>query len=206
MPFIEEEKFTLMQEDLDNAKLKREAAENELTQAEEKITSLKKGSMMLPIMLGLLLGASLGAAYYFYANNSGVSFPSSEEIATIKKSENIRILDSIKRANARTQRKVDAGMAVEDLNKTIDAVADNISDKPIYSVQIGVFSEKNHSLISTATIPSTVTIKDGYFKYSIGLFESLDEAKSLREELIKIGFKDAFVASYINGERQKIHP
>ncbi|WCC43448.1 hypothetical protein PJJ26_06445 [Tenacibaculum finnmarkense] len=36
MPFIEEENLTLMQEDLDNARLKRENAEDELDQAKEK--------------------------------------------------------------------------------------------------------------------------------------------------------------------------
>ena len=202
MPFIEEDKFQLMQEDLDNAKLKREEAESKLEEARES----KKGSMILPIILGLMLGAALGAAYYFYTNNSGGAFTSSEEVATIKKTENIRVLDSIKRANARAARNDNSGVGENNLNETIDSVIDNTSDKTIYSVQIGVFSKKNHALISTVTIPSTVTIKDGYFKYSIGLFESLSEAKSLKKELIKIGFKDAFVASYINGVRQKIHP
>ncbi|PHO01812.1 sporulation protein, partial [Rhodobacteraceae bacterium 4F10] len=42
-------------------------------------------------------------------------------------------------------------------------------------------------------------------KYSLGLYTTLDEAKGLQKELIKIGFNDAFVASYINGKRQKIH-
>ncbi|OCK42353.1 hypothetical protein BA195_12075 [Tenacibaculum soleae] len=204
MPFIEEEKFKLMQEDLDNAKLKREEAENELSEAQEKFSSLKKGSMRLPIVLGVLLGIALGAAYYFYSNSSGASFPSSEEIATVKKNEHTRVLDSIKRANARASRNTKTNNEVN-LNETIDAVVDNTSDKTIYSVQIGVLSQKKQPLISSVTIPSTVTIANGYFKYSIGLFESLDEAKSLRKELIQIGFKDAFVASYINGKRQKIH-
>lgn len=204
MPFIEEEKFKLMQEDLDNAKLKREEAENELSEAQEKFSSLKKGSMRLPIVLGVLLGIALGAAYYFYSNSSGASFPSSEEIATVKKNEHTRVLDSVKRANARASRNTETNNEVN-LNETIDAVVDNTSDKTIYSVQIGVLSQKKQPLISSVTIPSTVTIANGYFKYSIGLFESLDEAKSLRKELIQIGFKDAFVASYINGKRQKIH-
>ncbi len=206
MPFIEEDKFHLMQEDLDNAKLKREEAESELEETKVALSSAKKGSMILPIILGLMLGAALGATYYFYTNNGGVSYTSSEDEAAIRKSENVRVLDSIVRANARAARNNNPADNENNLNETIDSVIDNTSDKTIYSVQIGVFSKNKYALISTSTIPSTVTIKDGFFKYSIGLFDSLSEAKSLRKELIKMGFKDAFVASYINGERQKIHP
>lgn len=210
MPFIEEEKFKLIQEDLDNSKLKREEAENELSQTQEEFNSFKKKSKIVPIVLGLLLGASLAAAYYFYNNsNGGGSFSSTDEIATIKKNENIRVLDSVKRAQARAKRKAKSkaksGVDTANLDKTASEVSKNISGETIYSVQIGVFSKRNHPLLSSKTIPSTVTASDGYFKYSLGLFSTLSEAKKLKNELIKVGFKDAFVASYVDGKRQKIH-
>ncbi|MCF2873856.1 MULTISPECIES: SPOR domain-containing protein [Tenacibaculum] len=221
MPFIEEEKFKLMQEDLDNSKLKREEAENELSQVQEEYDSFKKKSKIIPIVLGLLLGASLAATYYFYTNNGGSSFSSTDEIATIKKNEALRVLDSVKRAQARAKRKARAqaksGDAVNtnndestsnsslDISKAASDVSKKTSGKTIYSVQIGVFSKRNHPLLSSKTIPSTVTSSDGYFKYSIGLFSTLKEAKKLQRELVKVGFDDAFVASYINGKRQKIH-
>lgn len=209
MPFIEEDKFKLMQEDLDNAKLKREEAEDELSETQEQFTSLKKKSKILPILLGLLLGASLGATYYFYSNNTNSSFSSAIDIDQIKKEESIRILDSIKRANIRNARKTkvktNSSINKEDLNKTIDKVHKNTNGETIYSVQIGVFSKKDLPLLSSKTIPSTVTSANGYFKYSLGLFSTLNEAKKLKKELIKIGFKDAFAASYIDGKRQKIH-
>lgn len=210
MPFIEEEKFKLIQEDLDNSKLKREEAENELTQTQEEFNSFKKKSKIIPIVLGLLLGASLGAAYYFYNNsNGGGSFSSTDEIATIKKNEGIRVLDSVKRAQARAKRKAKSdaksGISTKSLEKAASETSKNISGETIYSVQIGVFSKKKHPLLSSKTIPSTVTSSDGYFKYSLGLFSTLKEARNLKNELIKVGFKDAFVASYVDGKRQKIH-
>ncbi|WP_299158074.1 SPOR domain-containing protein [uncultured Tenacibaculum sp.] len=210
MPFIEEEKFKLIQEDLDNSKLKREEAENELTQTQDEFNSFKKKSKIIPIVLGLLLGASLGAAYYFYNNsNGGGSFSSTDEIATIKKNEGIRVLDSVKRAQARAKRKAKSnaksGISTKSLEKAASETNKNISGETIYSVQIGVFSKSKHPLLSSKTIPSTVTSSDGYFKYSLGLFSTLKEAKNLKNELIKVGFKDAFVASYVDGKRQKIH-
>jgi len=207
MPFIEEEKFKLMQGDLDNAKLKREEAENELNNTQEAFTSFKKKSKITPILLGLLLGAALGASYYLYTNNGAINSSSStsDEIAIIKKNEGLRILDSVARAQSRAKRVAKKGINKSNLDTTISSVDDNTKGNTIYSVQIGMFSKKKHPLLSSKTIPSIVSGADSYFKYSLGLFTTLNEAKDLKNELIKIGFKDAFVASYIDEQRQKIH-
>ncbi|KAF9657817.1 SPOR domain-containing protein [Tenacibaculum sp. ZH5_bin.1] len=211
MPFIEEEKFKLIQEDLDNAKLKREEAESELSSTQEELAALKKSSKTLPIFLGLLLGLALGAAYYFYVNG-GDSAINNLDVESIKKKEAYRVLDSINRAQARAARNNEESLDnINDISSNINTetitneVTENINGKTIYSVQIGVLSENKYPLLSSEVIPSTVTTNDGYFKYSLGLYTTLDEAKDLQKELIKIGFNDAFVASYINGERQKIH-
>lgn len=212
MPFIEEEKFKLMHEDLDNAKLKREEAESELSSTQEELAALKKSSKTLPIFLGLLLGLALGAAYYFYANG-GSSAINNIDIEAVKKKEAYRVLDSINRAQARAARNAEESDSDvssnfnSDINtETLaDEVVQNTNGQTIYSVQIGVLSENKYPLLSSEVIPSTVTTNDGYFKYSLGLYTTLDEAKGLQKELIKIGFNDAFVASYINGKRQKIH-
>lgn len=212
MPFIEEEKFKLMHEDLDNAKLKREEAESELSSTQEELAALKKSSKTLPIFLGLLLGLALGAAYYFYANG-GSSAINNIDIEAVKKKEAYRVLDSINRAQARAARNAEesdsdvSSNSNSDINTETmaDEVVQNTNGQTIYSVQIGVLSENKYPLLSSEVIPSTVTTNDGYFKYSLGLYTTLDEAKGLQKELIKIGFNDAFVASYISGKRQKIH-
>lgn len=205
MPFIEEDKFKLLLEDLDKAEIKKEEAENELGLLQEEYTSFKKKSNILPIVLGVLLGISIGIAVFFYSNSNGVVFPSTDEIATIKKNETKRVLDSIKRANARKARKNKSGISKDNLDNTINQVTTNTSGETMYSVQVGVFSENRFPLLSSQTIPSTVISSDGYFKYSLGLYATLNEAKELRKELVKVGFSDAFVASYVDGKRQKIH-
>jgi hypothetical protein len=153
MPFIEEEKFKLMQEDLDNAKLKREEAESELSSTEEELAALKKSSKTLPIFLGLLLGLALGAAYYFYVNG-GSSAINNIDIEAVKKKEAYRVLDSIKRAQARAARNADesdndiSSNSNSDINTETmtDEVAQNTNGKTIYSVQIGVLSENKYPL------------------------------------------------------------
>ncbi|CAM1340553.1 hypothetical protein [Tenacibaculum aestuarii] len=204
MPFIEEEKFKLIQEDLDNSKLQREEAENELASTQEELSSFKKSSRGLSIFLGLLLGVASGAAYYFYAYG-GNSAINNVDIEAVKKQEAYRVLDSISRANARAARNGDTEMSNINIETATNEIAEGTRGETIYSVQIGVLSNNQYPLLSSQVIPSIVTSTDGYFKYSLGLFLTLDEAKDLKKELIKIGFKDAFVASYVNGERQQIH-
>ncbi|CAM1347927.1 SPOR domain-containing protein [Tenacibaculum crassostreae] len=207
MPFIEEEKFKLMQEDLDNAKLKREEAETELTSVQEELASVKKNSRTLPIVLGLLLGLALGAAYYFYANG-GAGALNDIDVEAVKKEEAHRVLDSISRAQARAARNntnTSSSSPAIDVDSAADDVAMAYNGQTVYSVQIGVLSEKQYPLLSKEIIPSTVTADNGYFKLSLGLFKTLEEAKELKRELVRIGFNDAFVASYLDGERQKIH-
>jgi len=44
----------------------------------------------------------------------------------------------------------------------------------------------------------------GYNKYAVGNFETLKEAKKFRREMVKLGFRNAFIASYKNEKRIKI--
>ncbi|MDC1162165.1 hypothetical protein OAT18_01855 [Tenacibaculum sp.] len=210
MPYIEEDKFLLMQQDLDNAKLKREDAEKQFDEIENKYIQHKKGSKRTSIFLGLLLGAALGIIYLF---NSG-KIPSSNnhikspeiDIAAIKNAEAERVIDSLSNLQIETNtNENDSGISGDDLDESVTNIKENANGTEIYSVQIGVFSNKKYPLISTKLLPGTINSSDGYFKYSLGLFTSLNEAKYLKNELIRIGFKDAFIASYINGKRQKIH-
>ncbi|WP_435254848.1 hypothetical protein [Tenacibaculum sp. A30] len=204
MPFIEEEKFKLIQEDLDNSKLQRENAENELTSTQEEFSAFKRSSRGLSIFLGLLLGVASGAAYYFYAYG-GNSAINNIDVEAVKKQEAYRVLDSISRADARAARSGDAEISNIDIETATNEIAEETRGETIYSVQIGVLSNNQYPLLSSKVIPSIVANADGYFKYSLGLFLTLEEARELKKELIKVGFEDAFIASYINGERQQIH-
>ncbi len=207
MPFIEEEKFKLIQEDLDNSKLQRENAENELTSTQEEFSAFKRSSRGLSIFLGLLLGVASGAAYYFYAYG-GNSAINNIDVEAVKKQEAYRVLDSISRADARAARNSGTNendLSSIDIETATNEVAAGTRGETIYSVQIGVLSNRQYPLLSSKVIPSIVANADGYFKYSLGLFLTLEEARELKNELIKVGFEDAFIASYINGERQQIH-
>ncbi|CAA0150804.1 hypothetical protein [Tenacibaculum maritimum] len=208
MPYIEEEKFLLMQQDFDNAKLGKEEAEKELEQIKQDLIKYKKGSKKTSILLGILIGLLAASTLYFY--NRKATIAPTVDIAAIKAAEAERVLDSISSLEIVTKTSSDTpnealGSSEESLEENIHTIKNNTNNQLIYSVQVGVFSAKKYPLISSKFLPGTITNKNGYFKYSLGLFSSLGEAKFLKKELTKIGFKDAFVASYKGGKRLKIH-
>ncbi|MFL0093300.1 hypothetical protein [Tenacibaculum maritimum] len=207
MPYIEEEKFSLMQQGFDNAKLGKEAAEKELEQIKQDLIKYKKGSKKTSILLGILIGLLAASTLYFY--NRKATIAPTIDITAIKAAEAERVLDSISSLEIVTTSS-DApnealGSSEESLEENIHTIKNNTNNQLIYSVQVGVFSAKKYPLISSKFLPGTITNKNGYFKYSLGLFSSLGEAKFLKKELTKIGFKDAFVASYKGEKRLKIH-
>lgn len=211
MPFIEEEKFSLMQQDLDNANLKREELENELEQANEDKSKLKRVS----IFIGALLGLAIAAAGYFYSNGSSTgnsSLSSNVNIEEIKANAIQQAIDSINAIQSSVDGNTDQynddsnNLGADNVESTVSNLNNNTQGETIYSVQIGVFANRRYPLISEKFIPGNLTPpSNGYFKQSIGIYATLNEAKKLRNELRKLGFDDAFVASYVNGKRQKIH-
>lgn len=71
-----------------------------------------------------------------------------------------------------------------------------------YRVQIGyykVFDLNKYLLGNPKDIYSEKV--DGANRYSVGYFDNLEEARSFRNDLRKMGIKDAFVSQYQNGNR-----
>lgn len=71
-----------------------------------------------------------------------------------------------------------------------------------FRVQIGyykVFDLNKYLLENPKDIYSEKV--DGANRYSIGYFDNLEEARAFRNDLRKMGIKDAFVSQYENGNR-----
>ncbi|MBT8179472.1 MAG: SPOR domain-containing protein, partial [Eudoraea sp.] len=84
-------------------------------------------------------------------------------------------------------------------------LAKNFLEKQkVYSVQIQSFVDNNVTLASEALTNTMFVKTNPYYSYSLGTFETLEEAQKFREQLVEMGFKDAFVASYQDGKRLKI--
>ena len=82
--------------------------------------------------------------------------------------------------------------------------SESIGDAKIYAVQIGAFVNNDIELFSDSFTQFREFQSGGFYKYSLGAFETLSEAQEFRKKVINIGFQDAFVASFVNGERVAI--
>ena len=79
-----------------------------------------------------------------------------------------------------------------------------LEKEKIYSVQVKSFVENNATLASEALTNTLFVKTNPFYAYSLGNFETLEEARRFRKQLVNMGFKDAFVASYQDGKRVKI--
>ena len=71
-------------------------------------------------------------------------------------------------------------------------------------VQVKSFVENNVALASEGLTNTMFVKTNPYYSYSLGNFETLEEAQKFRKQLVAMGFKDSFVASYKGGKRLKI--
>ncbi len=79
-----------------------------------------------------------------------------------------------------------------------------LNKEKIYSVQVKSFVDNNVTLASEALTNTLFVKTNPFYAYSLGNFETLQEAQTFRKQLVQMGFKDAFVASYQDGKRVKI--
>lgn len=204
MPYLNEDDLVALHKQIDDAEDKLAETNEELETTTETLNKQKedsvknkKNTLIQNIVLSVITGIALALAFYFYSNGS-----SSININEIKQNEASRVIDSMNNARLDELANNSNNNSIEE---TTAAIKSNLEGQKIYSVQIGAFTKNRYTLLSETI--AGISSNEELFKYSIGLFETLREAQNFRKELVKVGFRDAFVASYIDGVRQEIeHP
>ncbi|NER13882.1 SPOR domain-containing protein [Leptobacterium flavescens] len=99
---------------------------------------------------------------------------------------------------------------LEEKNEQLNAVRDfylarNLLDgQKIFAVQISAIEQSHLSLLPLSLSNMQLVRNNGFFSFSLGIFETLQEAQNFRYELVKLGFEDVFVVSYKEGKRIQI--
>ena len=99
---------------------------------------------------------------------------------------------------------------LEEKNEQLNAVRDfylarNLLDgQKIFAVQISAIEQSHLSLLPLSLSNMQLVKNNGFFSFSLGIFETLQEAQNFRYELVKLGFEDVFVVSYKEGKRIQI--
>jgi hypothetical protein len=195
MPFIEESDLLDLHKDIDKAQIINERL---LDQIKYKNKDLRKNKIQRNVFAGLtgLLAVFILAFTSFSAGLSSNRFSRQDTNLLVS----IDSLDAVKT-------RIDNLKAQNDelsLVKEFYLAKQFLDKETVYSVQVQSFVDNNLTLASDALTNTLFAKANPYYSYSLGTFETLKEAQDFRKQLVKIGFNDAFVASYKDGQRLKI--
>lgn len=194
MPFIEESDLLELHKDIDKAQIINERL---LDQIKFKNKELKRSKIQRNILAGFT-GLFLIGALALFSFTAGLS--SSQNL------DNPNLLVSIDSLDAVKTRIENLSQQNEELSLVNEFyLAKKFLEKEkIYSVQVKSFVDNNVTLASEALTNTLFVKTNPFYSYSLGNFETLQEAQRFRKQLVDMGFNDAFVASYKDGKRIKI--
>ncbi len=199
MPFIEESDLLELHKDIDKAKIINERLLDQIKVKSKEIKTTKiqrnvLGGFSALFVVGFLVfsafTAGLSTSGTKHLEGDNVMLTNIDSLDAVKAR-----IDNLKRQNEELSLVNEFYLAKKFLEK----------DK-IYSVQIRSFVDNNVTLASEALTNTLFAKAHPYYSYSLGNFETLEEAQKFRKELLGMGFDDAFVASYKDGKRLKIEP
>ncbi|MDX1363219.1 MAG: SPOR domain-containing protein [Arenibacter latericius] len=195
MPFIEESDLLELHKDIDKAQLINERLLDQIKYKNKELRRSKIqrnifGSITVLFLIFTLAVFSYNAGFVRSTNmesrnNLLVSIDSLEVIKAR--------IDNLKEKNEELSLVKEFYLAKKFLEK-----------EKIYSVQVKSFIDNNLTLASESLGNTIFAKTNPFYSYSLGNFETLEEARSFRYQLVKMGFKDAFVASYRDGKRIEI--
>jgi len=195
MPFIEESDLLELHKDIDKAQIINERL---LDQIKYKNKELKRSKFQRNLF-GTITGLFLIGALAVFSYNAGFIRSSNFEnrnnlLVSIDSLEVIKArIDNLKEQNEELSLVNEFYLAKKFLEK-----------EKIYSVQVKSFVDNNITLASESLSNTIFAKTNPFYSYSLGNFETLEEAQSFRFQLVKMGFEDAFVASYRDGKRLEI--
>ncbi|WP_158977584.1 SPOR domain-containing protein [Cellulophaga sp. L1A9] len=196
MPFIEESDLLDLHKDIDKAQILNERL---LDQIKFKNKELKRNKIQRNILAGVTSVFLLGifALYVFNAGRRSSAPDSTNNKLVVYDLDSLDAIksrmDNLKLKNEELSNVKEFYLAKEFLDK-----------EKIYSVQIKSFVDNNVTLASESLTNTLFVKTNPFYSYSLGNFETIEEARSFRYQLVKMGFDDAFVASYQNGKRIQI--
>ena len=195
MPFIEESDLLELHKDIDKAQIINERL---LDQIKIKNKELKKSKIQrnfLAGITGLFLIGTLGIMSYTAGLTTSNNFENSNNLLVS--------IDSLEAHKARIDNLRQQNEELS-LVKEFYLAKNFLEKEKIYSVQIKSFVDNNVTLASEALTNTLFVKTNPFYSYSLGNFETLQEAQKFRKQLVDLGFDDAFVASYKEGKRLQI--
>ncbi|MEO1011983.1 MAG: SPOR domain-containing protein [Bacteroidota bacterium] len=195
MPFIEESDLLELHKDIDKAQIINERL---LDQIKFKNKELRKSKLQRNVLAGvtaLFLIGTFGITTYTAGLSTSNGYDQQDNLlVSIDSLDAIKTrIDNLKQQNQELSLVNEFYLAKKFLEK-----------EKIYSVQVKSFVDNNVTLASKALTNTLFVKTNPFYSYSLGNFETLEEARKFRKQLVDLGFQDAFVASYKEGKRIQI--
>lgn len=193
MPYIKDKNLVNIYEEVDKANQTIHELEKSLKEEEENNAVLRKHRIILGVV-GLLLLISFIWSF----------LPGNDSINKKDLIENNQIIVNKDSLNQLQQELATANAKLAQIDST------RIIDKTIvYSVQIGAFTDFKAHLFSDELSHLKEFKEGGFNKYAVGSFVTYEEARILKEDLRRMGFKDCFIIAQSYGQpvdiREALH-
>ena len=195
MPFIEESDLLDLHKDIDKAQIINERLLDQIKFKNKDLRKLKlQRNVLLSISLLFIVSALAITSYTAGFSSKNALENQNNLLVSIDSLDAIKTrIDNLKLQNQELSLVHEFYLAKAFLEK-----------EKIYSVQVKSFVDNNVTLASEALTNTLFVKTNPFYAYSLGNFETLDEARLFRKQLVQMGFEDAFVASYQDGKRVQI--
>ncbi len=195
MPFIEESDLLDLHKDLEKSQIINERLLDQIKYKNKDVKGLKFQRSLLIGVCTLLIFGIFGFFSWFSGLRTSNDIRTEESLTYA--------LDSMDLFKARVANLTEQNEELS-LVKEFYLAKQFLEKEKVYSVQIKSFVDNNVTLASEALTNTMFVKTNPFYAYSLGNFETLEEAQKFRSQLVQMGFKDAFVASYKDGKRLKI--
>ncbi|MGO1751394.1 MAG: hypothetical protein ACTHYV_02780 [Psychroflexus sp.] len=194
-PILTEEelaKYKNQSADYEKKIAERDAAIERQQKENEAIENKKRTATTIAVILLILLLVVIALAY-----TSPSTLGISSEKATTETSQQEELV-SLKSENENLKQEI--SILESQLEKKQSSV-DFKEPETYFSVQVGAFERYEVPTLSKDFL--VLRGDENYYlnSYSIGVFQTLEEAQKLRSALEKMGFDDVFTAKYKNAKR-----
>ncbi|WP_074410348.1 MULTISPECIES: SPOR domain-containing protein [Aquimarina] len=200
MPFITDEELQGFKDQIEKVEESKRAVDYARNKAVKDEKENSRKFKIATIILGIIALLGVAGTVYF------MNFNTPENMVTKKKHKSevttrdtkiAELTETVKNLSMNQELESDSGGSGVGNGRSLQ-------DELVYAVQIGAFESIDLSMYSENFVNFRQIKSGGFNKYALGNFETLNEAKKFRRELVRLGFRNAFIASYQNGERLQI--
>lgn len=201
MKVIKDEDLLSLHHQIEKSEIKQQKLEDLLESEVDKLKKSKKTNRLYGSFSVILLLL----AVFLVAN----AFYSSKSSKAISKEDKINELSLIQNELELTKQELELLKKEQtDIKEIKDLYLYRslINKDTVFSVQIKALNDKKIAAVSKKYTNTLVYNDDSLYKFSLGIFETLDEAQNFRKTLIESGLLDKriFIISYQDGKRIKI--